>query len=336
MKRHKTHPADNWCHETILKFPESLEISDRVRRDRNLIVGNCPEWCALPTTFVAHLLAGTYDKQAILRALDLPITNELTAALIWTRSKMIYRFDADLEAELTKQSNDHKIPSEIFDYLPYPCVFVEHSAKMYGENTTGYFAWLDWGTVENIRLLRLLFTKQNKKSIAFVFPIVKDTVQECILNMANHYTNSHGNFTKDDIQNCPEVQTVIRCINLLLYLCSEKPDMPDTKELDAKRSRSILGNPKRAAVWDVGTRIGASLRKEAKSDAAKDAENDPPKDGRTRSSKRPHLRRAHWHSFWTGKRDGSERKIVLRWLPPIAVKLNGAELPTVITPVERQ
>ncbi|EMO24671.1 hypothetical protein LEP1GSC170_1243 [Leptospira interrogans serovar Bataviae str. HAI135] len=33
--------------------------------------------------------------------------------------------------------------------------------------------------------------------------------------------------------------------------------------------------------------------------------------------KSPHIRRAHWHHFWAGSNE--ERKLILRWLPPIPV-----------------
>lgn len=38
--------------------------------------------------------------------------------------------------------------------------------------------------------------------------------------------------------------------------------------------------------------------------------------------------------YWHGKRDSTDRKLILRWIPPIAVKIDDAELPTVIRPVE--
>ena len=122
-------------------------------------------------------------------------------------------------------------------------------------------------------------------------------------------------------------------------MCSEKPDMPDDTELRTRRSRDTYGNPKRAATWEVGIRIGSALRKalkenDNKSDPSADVETVT--DGKPHSSPRPHLRRAHWHSFWIGKRNSAERKLVLRWLPPIAVNVNDTELPTVINPVKHQ
>jgi hypothetical protein len=44
---------------------------------------------------------------------------------------------------------------------------------------------------------------------------------------------------------------------------------------------------------------------------------------------RPHIRRAHWHSFWAGKK--GEQTIRLKWLPPIAVNAKDSDhLPAVI------
>lgn len=37
------------------------------------------------------------------------------------------------------------------------------------------------------------------------------------------------------------------------------------------------------------------------------------------SSRKAHMRRAHWQSFWTGPRD-SERKKILKWIPPTFVR----------------
>ena len=38
------------------------------------------------------------------------------------------------------------------------------------------------------------------------------------------------------------------------------------------------------------------------------------------TAKRPHMRRGHWHHFWTGPMDSAQdRKLVLKWLPPIFV-----------------
>ncbi|MFM2415427.1 MAG: hypothetical protein RL385_150 [Pseudomonadota bacterium] len=49
----------------------------------------------------------------------------------------------------------------------------------------------------------------------------------------------------------------------------------------------------------------------------------------------PHLRRAHWHRFWTGPRDG-ERAIRLRWLSPILVGADSVPEHATVIPVREQ
>jgi hypothetical protein len=57
--------------------------------------------------------------------------------------------------------------------------------------------------------------------------------------------------------------------------------------------------------------------------------------GGTHASPRPHVRRAHWHTYWTGPRkDPQKRKPVLKWLSPILVNVeDGADMPVTIRKV---
>lgn len=106
----------------------------------------------------------------------------------------------------------------------------------------------------------------------------------------------------------------------ILYACTEDPDLSNVEAPDILRSR---GSYKGASlnVYDLGIRIGNALRVHR---SHMSGDSNP--SGRTVI---PHLRRAHWHRFWTGPRNG-ERKMVIRWLPPIPVNLDkGDIIPTV-------
>lgn len=51
----------------------------------------------------------------------------------------------------------------------------------------------------------------------------------------------------------------------------------------------------------------------------------------TSHSKAPHVRRGHWHSFWTGKRkdrndDRPGDKLVVHWIPPTYINADGTEI----------
>lgn len=50
----------------------------------------------------------------------------------------------------------------------------------------------------------------------------------------------------------------------------------------------------------------------------------------TGSKKTPHVRRAHWHHFWIGSEKAGNRKLVIRWLPPIAIGSRVQDLSPVV------
>jgi hypothetical protein len=69
----------------------------------------------------------------------------------------------------------------------------------------------------------------------------------------------------------------------------------------------------------------------------------PSEEGASHASPRPHYRRAHWHHFWTGPRNvPGERKLILKWLPPIPVGIQDLDddseniKPFVIKPIKRK
>ena len=111
----------------------------------------------------------------------------------------------------------------------------------------------------------------------------------------------------------------------MLYLCSTESDIPNEP---IARSKDSYGNPRHIRTWDVGIRIGRALRR-YKTAVAEHEHG-------THDSPRPHIRRAHWHHFWTGPREG-KRKLVIKRLSPIPVNFDAADdLPTVVQYVKKE
>ncbi|RMF85262.1 MAG: hypothetical protein D6736_17640, partial [Nitrospinota bacterium] len=93
--------------------------------------------------------------------------------------------------------------------------------------------------------------------------------------------------------------------------------------------------PDQPRVWETGWRMGAALRAAQGPASAEDVTAAPAAEGegpvsKPRARPRPHIRRAHWHSFWRGPRQGP-REVVVKWLPPIpvAVERKAPIVPTV-------
>ena len=127
-------------------------------------------------------------------------------------------------------------------------------------------------------------------------------------------------------------QTFSAMIQLLLYICSEEPDMPEIEHPQKRRRLSGgVRAPEEPRVWDVGVRISAAIRRFnfLPKAAPVGIENDAA--ARSHASPRPHVRSAHWHTYWTGPRDAvfPLRKPVMRWIPPLPIGIDWkAELPT--------
>ena len=130
-------------------------------------------------------------------------------------------------------------------------------------------------------------------------------------------------------------------INLLLYLCSTNAEMverasgrlrPRRPTLTKTQNGMRMFPAEKPALWEVAYRLGAAIRH------AQEAPRTKPGD-RTHASPRPHVRRAHWHAFWTGPKakpdqpQPTDRKLLLHWLPPIPV--NVEEEAPIIPTVDR-
>src|SRR5690606_5625752 len=120
--------------------------------------------------------------------------------------------------------------------------------------------------------------------------------------------------TRDDLNHA-----IPPILNLLLYICSESAEIgrSEQRPVRAEAVRTKRGArffpAEKISVWDVGLRLGARLRTASAPSVPQ---------GGTHAAPRPHIRRAHWHGYWTGPRtSGAERSFHYKWMPPIPVNL---------------
>ena len=117
-------------------------------------------------------------------------------------------------------------------------------------------------------------------------------------------------------------------VSVLLYLCSEEPDIADERGTDrqpakppAKKTKAgpRIFPPDNPSFWETGFRLGDAIRR-AQSESGSLSGSTP----------RPHIRRAHWHGYWTGPKSGQQR-MVIKWVHPILVGIERNEeiMPTV-------
>ena len=326
-------------------IPKLCQLVDLLRTYRGTTFPDWPAWCFLPWVAGIYLVGkssyGTY-------------TGELGMMATWRLTQGVYRFDPDIYAEVVS-TPVNRVPCEALYYLPEWAVFIPTPDL---EDSPGFWARLEWGhsTLPNFLEL-LLLRPDGSTSFARLFLFPGATLDEavdrtwglefdaCVRTVATdpaapQYARA-ANFV--EAWKAPEYRRrehdrlrswVEPRLTLLLYLCSKNKDIshPDNRlpanPAPRKTKKGMRHFPAQAVrQWDVGIREGAALRQ------ALEAADSSGGSAGTGRRKRPHIRRAHWHSYWTGSRNG-DRSIVLKWLSPILINVENADhLPTTIRPV---
>jgi len=330
------------------EFPGVWKQVDDFRAAKGALLAPWPAWCFLPMAAAVAIVTKGEDIESIQAKIKTIVESTkddkeradrfaelgyshisvLGALAAWRVSQGIYVFDPDL-FESVVDTPFEKLPSEVFYHLPEWCVYVEIPEAFqdrYG--IRGFFVHLEYDPNSQKTELRFLTDRTEDDLMAYILELGKPTVTEAIDAIV---------VTKTFLDNPKEMterltNVVQPLIALTTYICSVNADVRHLTDKDKRpvRPRPVktkkglrLFPPDRVSEWRVGFRIGAALRK-ARAQAEQETSE-------RRTSSAPHVRRAHWHSFWTGKRSEETpgENLVVKWLPPIPVGFADAVVPTV-------
>lgn len=118
-----------------------------------------------------------------------------------------------------------------------------------------------------------------------------------------------------------DLSLVKKALSLVLYVCSDEAEIRDRDAPDwepafprpkVTKGQERLFPADRNRLVDVGRELGAMLREGG-------VKSEP--GASTGRTVRPHMRRGHWHGFWTGprKEHRDQQRFILKWLPPLFV-----------------
>jgi hypothetical protein len=332
-------------------YPSAWKRVDHFRAGRGKDIPFWPDWCFLPLAGSYAIVTAEAERQRI--DINNPehmfIYNDIGvigALAAWRVTQSIYRFDKDIYNEVINTPISGDIPHEVLFNLPEWCVYVETPGLQYNNQALfGFFAFLEQDANNNRKELRLvldLTTDFQEKPFLLSIPLhlgqwpLKEAIEKAIKEAApgaQHILKIDITQYKQEM--VPPLSDYLEpLLSLILYLCAtngeigeegKKPGNPRPKK--TKKGPRLFPAQK-VSVWDVGVRMGVALRK-----ARNIEEKGETGEGKQHSSPRPHIRRAHWHGYWKGPRDG-DRKYILKWLSPILV--GEGDLPTTIRPVKRR
>lgn len=339
------------------RFPQAWRQIDELRADRGKNgLPAWPDWCFLPLAG-AYAMVSAHHRLQVLNTGHMPDVALLGALAAWRLTQGIYRFDADVFDAVRDTQITQDIPCSILYRMPEWCVYVETPGMTWlGGPLYGVFAHLEWDANTSRTELRLLTdTDTGLQPLVLhlgVWPIteaIDRALAEAAQNAAQFGHGALGAALSMQSAATHPVGAdllglVQPALSMLLYICSQAQDVGSGDHRPAnpapKKVRGIwrLFPADRPTTWDVGVRMGAALRRAQASSATADQGHS----GQAMTSPRPHIRRAHWHGFWSGPRtapggeveSAAPRRFDLRWLPPIPVNVADAnELAPVIRPV---
>lgn len=271
------------------------------------------------------------------------ITTQCLAA--WRMTQGIYRIDPTLYTALIDTPITGDVPADVLLYLPEWCVYVETPSMTvpvrHVEPATvlGLWYWLDVapGRPHHLTLCIGIDTGHRPPLAVQHVPLVgsiRAAVNETLREWLDAWRRGNAARAPDPAYAEATKAWLPPALSLVLYLCSEaaeisgrhgSPGNPVPQRTRRKETRLFAADGPRR--WEVGVRLGAALR------SAYEAESSRGQDGERRHHVRPHVRRAHWHTFLAGPRD-RERQRRVRWMPPIPVALDDYEdLPATVRPV---
>ena len=288
-------------------------------------IGDWPSYCWLPMAGWGTLVRRNAQRMPIAAAVG-----------TWRLSTGIYCYNEDLLKELIRTPIGEQTPTAAFFNLPEYCVYID---TPYNTDYSGMFAHLEYDMSPHLKYssdgqphgeLRLLYLPRTGDILNNTVPVMLHLSNNSIIGSLREAYASKSEIMLENIDNE---------LSLLLYLCSDCPDLGDREPPQYIEPKIIKGRNKwiprqKPEVWNVGVRLGASIRHYRQGQSTAQDE-DGSITGRT---VRPHIRRAHWHGYWTGpKKESSRQKFIYKWIPPIPVNVQSAEdgeLPAVVHSVK--
>jgi len=314
-------------------------------KKREKLAKTLPSWCYLPfnawiTAACQTIRPGGVDKRRLSR-----FAGAVSSIGTWRMTRGIYRFDPDLMSEIIDTPVEGNIPCEVLHRLPEWCVYVETPGyECDGEKILGFFAHLETEENSGNEELVLLIDTEKGCSLEVVY-LGNYSLDEGIRIAFETYESYIARELSGEARAAflsRSGRLVEPLLSLLLYLCSanadigndaRKPRIPKpVRASNGKKKILAAGNTR---IWDVGERVGAAIRKGR--EAARFSGGGATAAGG--ASKRPHVRRAHWHGYWYGPREG-DRVFKFIWIPPTHVKIDASaaaeNLPAVGHAVEEE
>lgn len=299
-----------------------------------------PDWCYAPMSAALAVTMGSVPDTFDNRIVSVHDAQIVMAIAPWRLSKEVFVMDEEMQELLFEQADDLKLNPELLLHLPYTCFYIQFASGTVFHDVAyhGVFVHLEYDSDREERELRLLYLTESGETIGVPIHIDVETIEDSIRIVGEE---AYHNLPKDKYEyrrvlieeTESRQQTALfykQTLQLVLYLCAQNAEITPNSEQTFYTRRSPVIKDRYAEIrkWNVGVRIGNAVRAYRKAAMVHETR------GGAHASPRPHIRRGHWHHFWTGsKSDPDTRKLVLKWVAPTFVSVSAEEAPVTLHPV---
>jgi hypothetical protein len=279
----------------------------------------------------------------------------LSALCPWRYTQGIFRFAPSFAKALCSSSLKGDIPCEVFLRLPQWSIYVETPKTRYDNSIlVGFWAHLQNRDITMEKpALKLLLNMVNETGGSFLSSIViplepmtleayiKDSFEGWLTNpltpedeAALHVTSADHQalYRSEEVREAFYAHSVERMrpiLAMLLYLCTTEPDIVSNRKPGLKPANNEGRHVKKGFrlfpaegphIWNVGQSMENDMAKHYR--VVHDESQSLPSD--KKREVRSHVRSAHWHGYWKGRRPKAEekdmREFIFHWIPPLLVR----------------
>lgn len=266
----------------------------------------------------------------------------------WRIHKQIYKFPIEVERLLYSQNAGMDTPIKVFENLPYDCIYIETNDISYKDKSILGFFVKRTDATENLNgsmvyEICVVYEDLSTDSVSIrcddtidsgtgIFDALMNTMlkeinlvdskTDEVLSYDNEEVLGYAKSVLLDVYNDSFYSILPKIIQLVLYICADNKEVeenPEQKKIvrKPKDKQFIKDKYREVQIWDCGSKISEKIR----TFLISDKKNKVPSEytGKSGGTKAPHSRKGHWHHFWTGKINTSERKLILRWVAPTFV-----------------
>jgi len=270
---------------------------------------NSPGWAK-------KLVVGEPIPQGLLDQLPCS-TGELVSLGSWLLTKNIYRFEDEVAKELIKSDFEGKLPAFLIN-IPDLCIYVQtDNFELYFDNNqiVGVIFSVNELNEEKVLIYTLFLDTGLTRTIVSIVNEDLD-IEDCLSDFIDRFHDDSAEFHQEEVDQYQSLQK--KLINILLWFSQTKPDyyplIPDNHN-EKVGLRTVKKELRLFEASKYKPFVAGKETKKIISNIYKDLEDLENGDKAVKqNSKRPHLRRAHYHLYWYGKKGAYERHD-FKWIP---------------------